>query len=460
MNMERLKNIKDTTTILNDYIKELGEVFKKQLPKIAENKEFAEIFSDKYFEKPVILIIDEFDALEEEVINGVVSLFRDIYMYRRDDISQSASQKKHRLHGVALIGVRSVLGIENVKGSPFNVQRSVHIPNLTFEEVKGMFDWYTRESGQTIEPEVVETLYYETLGQPGLISWFGELLTKEYNKEKDKPITLKHWKHIFAFANAVLPNNTILNLISKAKNETYKPLVLKLFETQQKIKFAFDNKDMNYLYMNGVIDYEIVDAGKDETYFYMKFSSPFVQKRLFNYFSNELYSYTGKLIEPFDNLDDAITESSINLRNLMKRYEAYLDNNRNWLFKDAPRRSDNRIYEAVYHFNIYRYLYDLFEGHRISIYPEFPTGNGKIDLLLNFKGKQMGIELKSFSDLAKYRIAINQAAQYAKSLKLSEINLLFFITKIDDKNRQKFEIDYIDPETGVKVIIVFAQTGE
>jgi hypothetical protein len=36
---------------------------------------------------------------------------------------------------MALIGVRAVLGVENVKGSPFNVQRSVHIPNLTHDEV-------------------------------------------------------------------------------------------------------------------------------------------------------------------------------------------------------------------------------------------------------------------------------------------------------------------------------------
>jgi hypothetical protein len=44
-----------------------------------------------------------------------------------------------------------------VKGSPFNVQRSVHIPNLTHDEVVYLFDWYQRETGQSIQPEVSRT---------------------------------------------------------------------------------------------------------------------------------------------------------------------------------------------------------------------------------------------------------------------------------------------------------------
>ena len=76
-------------------------------------------------------------------------------------------EKDYLLHGLALIGVRAVLGVENVKGSPFNVQRSLHIPNLTHDEVVYLFDCYQRERQQQIEPEVVERIWYE-LGNPGL----------------------------------------------------------------------------------------------------------------------------------------------------------------------------------------------------------------------------------------------------------------------------------------------------
>jgi hypothetical protein len=59
--------------------------------------------------------------MREKTINTVVSAFRNIYIKRLDEITKPTGQKSYLLHAVALIGVRSVLGIENKKGSPFNI---------------------------------------------------------------------------------------------------------------------------------------------------------------------------------------------------------------------------------------------------------------------------------------------------------------------------------------------------
>ena len=88
------------------------------------------------------------------------------------------NSKQYLLHGLALVGVRAVLGVESTSGSPFNIQRSLHIKNLSFDEVQNMFDQYQKESKQQVDPLVVKKLYEKTLGQPGLIGWFGELLTQ------------------------------------------------------------------------------------------------------------------------------------------------------------------------------------------------------------------------------------------------------------------------------------------
>lgn len=80
----------------------------------------------------------------------------------------------------------------------------------------------------------------------------------------------------------------------------------------------------------------------------------------------------GTLIEPFDEMTDVIQEDSIHIANLIQRYQAYLETNKAWLFKDAPRRSDMKLYEAIYHFNIYRYLFDLLRRRGYRILPEFP----------------------------------------------------------------------------------------
>ncbi|MEE4356341.1 MAG: hypothetical protein V2I97_07710, partial [Desulfococcaceae bacterium] len=333
-------------------------------------------------------------------------------------------------------------------------QRSLHIPNLTFEEVEEMFRWYERESGQKVEQEVIERLFYETRGQPGLTGWFGELLTETYNEKPDAPIDMKYFDFVYMMGTQALPNVNILNIISKANQEPYRNIVLRMFRTDEKIPFTFDDVQLNFLYMNGVIDTEQGEDG-----FYARFYSPFVQKRLFNYFSREIFREVGKIHEPFEEMDHIITENTVNIRNLVRRYELYLKENRNWLLKDVPRRKDLRIYEAVFHFNMYRYLSAFMERNRGRVYPEFPTGNGKIDLMVFYEGKQYGIEIKSFSNRRAYREALEQAARYGKQLKLSEIHLVFFVEYADDANREKYEKDWTDEDTGVTVKPVFVETG-
>jgi hypothetical protein len=357
---------------------------------------------------------------------------------------------------MALIGVRTVLGIENIKGSPFNIQRSVHIPNLTPEEVTDLFNQYQQESGQSIESEVVERIWYEFQGQPGLTCWFGEVLTETYNKTPDKPITMTYFEGVYAAALDLLPNNNILNLVNKAKQETYKPLVLDLFQTETKIKFTYDDPIISFLYMNGVVAIEQVSLSEN----YVKFPCPYVQKRLFNYFARELFQEMSRLYGPFEDLSDTITDNNLNIRRLLQRYEQYLQANQQLILQNAPRRKDLRVYEAVFHFHLYLYLTSFFRSYETQVQPEFPTGNGEIDLLIRHAGQLFGLELKSFADRRQYSKALTQAAKYGKQLGVAEIWLGLFIEAVDEQNRQQFEADYTDNETGVIVHPIFVQIGK
>jgi len=358
------------------------------------------------------------------------------------------------LHGLALIGVRSVLGIDNVTGSPFNVQRSVRIPNLTRDEVNDMFGWYERESGQGIEPEVVERLFHETRGQPGLTCWLGELLTETYNTGKDRPLTMAHFGRTFRMAVQALPNNNIINIISKVRQEPYRDIVLELFRTDRKKVFRYDDPILNFLYMSGVTDTE--ETSDD---LFVRFSCPFVQKRLFNCFAHELFGYMGKIHEPFEDTGDTITPDGLNIGNLMRRFETHLRKNREWLLGDAPRRKDLRIFEAVWHFNLYRYLCDFLGTEYARVWPEFPAGNGKVDLIIEYGGRTYALELKSYTDERGYREALDQAARYGKKLGLPEISLVFFVERIDDANREKYGKVHTDEKSGVRVMPVFVDTG-
>ncbi len=448
INLEILKRETDVGVIINTIAEQIGKELNKKFAVIDTEKKFQEMFHKETLKKPLILILDEFDALVEKGINAVVGVFRNIYIQRLDEMDKPTEQKTYLLHGVALIGVRSVLGIENTQGSPFNVQRSVHIPNLSYDEVKGMFRWYEKDSGQKIEKEVIDRVFYETSGQPGLTGWFGELLTEPYNRDKSKPIGMINFEESYAAATHILPNNNILNIISKVKKSPYDEWVLELFKTGDKIEFKFDDENINYLYMNGVINEEKVGLKE----YYVKFSCPFVQNRIFNYFSHKLFSHLGLLLHPLDGMEDAINDDSLNIPNIVKRYKTYLAKNREMLFKDMPRRkTDLKIYEAVYHFNLYRYVYDLLKTKGVDVIPQFPTGNGKIDLILKYREKIYALELKSFKDMYAYKKGIRQAAEYGRQLELKEIVLLVFV---ELKEEEAKELEQEVEISGTKVIVI------
>jgi hypothetical protein len=118
-----------------------------------------------------------------------------------------------------------------------------------------------------------------------------------------------------------------------------------------------------------------------------------------------------------------------------------------------------RVYEAVYHFNFYAYLDQLLLRRRGQVLPEFPTGNGKVDLLLRYAGRSYAIEVKSYVDEYTYREALRQAARYAQQLGLAEITLALFVEAVDDASRTKYEAVYTDAATGVTVIPAFVATG-
>jgi hypothetical protein len=94
-----------------------------------------------------------------------------------------------------------------------------------------------------------------------------------------------------------------------------------------------------------------------------------------------------------------------------------------------------------------------------QVYPEFPTGNGKVDILIKYAGRVHALEVKSYADEFEYREALQQAAAYGRQLGLTEITLAFFVERVDDASRQKYEAGYTDPVTGVAVTPVFVATG-
>jgi len=98
INLEHLKDKSDTADIIQAVAKAVGEGLNKDFSGIRSLEEFQGIFHRDCLDKPLILILDEFDALAKEAVNGIVSAFRNIYINRLDQMDKNTGAKSYLLH--------------------------------------------------------------------------------------------------------------------------------------------------------------------------------------------------------------------------------------------------------------------------------------------------------------------------------------------------------------------------
>ncbi|MCP4346156.1 MAG: ATP-binding protein [Desulfobacterales bacterium] len=385
------------------------------------------------FDKPVVLLIDEFDSLPKHVIKHLASLFW--YMILRPE--------NYLIHSLAIIGAT---GTDNGKISPFILQPFIQIPNLTKDEVKEMFEQYQNDSGQQIETAVVSKLFEVTRGHPGLVSWFGELLTEKFNPGKDQTILPDTWNEIYARACSTEWNNTVFSLVKKATDE-YCSGMLEIF-TRSDITFTLRADWCNYMYLHGIIDHEYDESKRLE---FCRFSSPYIQLAICDTLTRNLLEQGIPLLDPLDDLSDVFNASVLNLSALICRYKEYirqLKYNSLNLFKY---QDETRHAEAVWYFHLYSWLQSVV-GKYCAIIPEFPSGKGKMDLHIRCDERDGVIEVINITDFKQVSQAVKDASDYAADLGMGIITLVIFVP-LEDEGDVLQELSGEEAVEGVSVTV-------
>ena len=119
--------------------------------------------------RPVVLFIDEINALQDEALISVLRQLRDGYPRRPGGFP----------HSLALIGLRDVRDYKVAAGgndrlgtaSPFNIKvRSLTLRNFNIEEVADLYAQHTAFTGQKFKPETIQLVFDLTQGQPWLVN--------------------------------------------------------------------------------------------------------------------------------------------------------------------------------------------------------------------------------------------------------------------------------------------------
>lgn len=405
--------------------------FDLEIPSLQTWEELTALFQRKTtpFDRPVVLFIDEFDALPASVISRLMSLFRDIFLKR----------ESYLLHGLAIIGVRAIIGTDSQSGDPFNIQRSLHIPNLSKSEVREMFEQYQDDSGQKIDAAVPDRIFEVTCGQPGLVSWFGELLTEKFNPGRKHVIRKKDWDTTYLHACSTEWNPTVSHLVEKAKGQ-YRSYIIELFGRSD-ISFSIRSDWCNYLYLNGIVDYEAQTDAKGNQISVCRFSSPYIQQAVYDALTYELVGDRMPILalDPLDDLTDVFDKSFLNIPGIVSRYQQYLKRLKAKglnLWKDQSAPKDLQFSEVIGHFHLYSWLKSAI-GRYCHISPNLPGGSGKVDLHIRYDAKEGVIEVIRFTDSRQIRHSARQAAEYAAQVGLKAITLVFFVPVEDESVLQR-----------------------
>ena len=112
--------------------------------------------------KPLVLLIDEIDALQGGSLLSVLRQLRAGYRKRPEGFPQS----------VVLCGMRDMRDYRmDSTGSPFNiVAKSLRLGDFSREETLALLGQHTAGTGQAFTPEAQETVWAQTLGQPWLVN--------------------------------------------------------------------------------------------------------------------------------------------------------------------------------------------------------------------------------------------------------------------------------------------------
>ncbi len=127
--------------------------------------------------RPLVIFLDEIDALQDEALLSVLRQIRDGY----DDRPGAFP------HALALVGLRDVRDYKMASGgsgrlgtsSPFNIKtESLTLRNFNREEVAALYGQHTAETGQVFLPEAVDRAFLLTQGQPWLVNAVARQITE------------------------------------------------------------------------------------------------------------------------------------------------------------------------------------------------------------------------------------------------------------------------------------------
>jgi hypothetical protein len=210
-------------------------------------------FWSKRSSQPLVLLIDEVDALVGDTLISLLRQLRAGYVDRPAFFPQS----------VVLCGVRDVrdyrIHSDREKaiitgGSAFNIKaKSLRLGDFSRGEVERLYRQHTEETGQVFESAVLEVVWELTRGQPWLVNALGYETCFEMKEGRDRTKVIPEGMVRQAAENLIQRRETHLDqLVDKLKEERVRRVIAPMLQGESLDRYVGED-DLQYVADLGLI---------------------------------------------------------------------------------------------------------------------------------------------------------------------------------------------------------------
>lgn len=395
---------------------ERGEAPSTALTRFLEDTQLTDAFSMvTFFERlgnllrgqRIILLIDEFDGIPQDLVSDFLYALRHIYL----------SDMFLCPHSVGIVGVKSITQLDYDRSiSPFNIQDELHLPNFTLEQVGELFGQYTEEVGQAFSPEVVKVIHTQTAGQPFLVNRIAQILTEELDTPKIETITMAHFAK--AYEQLLGEDNTNLtHLVTNIRRDLrFETLLMDILSYEEGIRFNPRDPLISELATYGVIvrgtDGKCEIINPIYLHCIIEAFTPTVNGLERDYFAEDNSDGFRNYLTPGGQLE----------------MESLLNNFRDFIMRVGFKilQVPETPQEYVGRHLLLTYLDSFVKAVGGVMAFEVATGAGKMDLLILHNQRKYIVETKIWRGNIRYEAGKKQLAAYLKTERVSEGSYVVF----------------------------------
>jgi len=358
--------------------------------------------------RPLVVLIDEIDALQDHVLISVLRQLRSGFNRRPQAFPSS----------VALVGLRDVRDYKVKSGgsphlntpSPFNIAiRSFSLRNFSADEVATLLTQHTTETGQLLTNDVLDRIFELTQGQPWLVNALAKVCVEELVRESTQSIEIAHVDE--AKEILILRRQVHLDqLTDKLREERVRSVIEPILAGGTVDDIPLD--DLDY-----VIDLGLARPLNGS----MAIANPIYGEIIPRVLATSMQVSLPTISPTWLNAD-----GSLNPDQLLDAFLTFWRQHGQPLLKSAP------YHEIAPHLVLMAFLHRVVNGNG-RIEREYAIGSRRIDLCLYYASTQVAMELKVWRDGQKDPLdrGLAQLDSYLNGLGLETGWLVIFDQRSD-----------------------------